>query len=91
MTEEERKIWKEKFDLKRGFNEEEIKEFDFIIWLCSSHKIDNDLEMQKRLYNLIKSIIKNDKLDYLSKLDKLNIIVRTNISLNEHCVKRWEF
>ena len=28
MTEKERKIWKEKYDLKRGFNNDEIKEFN---------------------------------------------------------------
>ena len=43
----------------------------------------NDIDYQKRLFTLIESIIRNDKLDYLSKLHKIYWLTESNKSLND--------
>lgn len=80
MTHEQRY---EKFRLKRGFNLEEEKEYDQVLGYCSHIETDNNIEYQQRLFNVIKSIVDNNNLDYISKLEKLNILLTTNKSLNE--------
>lgn len=71
----------EKFRLKRGFNLEEEKEYDQVLGVCSRIETDNNNEYQERLFNIIKLIIDNHNLDYISKLEKLNILLTTNKSL----------
>lgn len=71
----------EKFRLKRGLNPDEEKEYDQVLGVCSHIETDDNNEYQERLFNLIKSIIDNQNLDYISKLEKLNILLTTNKSL----------
>lgn len=71
----------EKFRLKRGLNPDEEKEYDQVLGVCSRIEINDNNEYQERLFNLIKSIIDNHNLDYISKLEKLNILLTTNKSL----------
>jgi hypothetical protein len=71
----------EKFRLKRGLNPDEEKEYDQVLGVCSHIETDDNNEYQERLFNLIKSIIDNHNLDYISKLEKLNILLTTNKSL----------
>jgi hypothetical protein len=71
----------ENFRLKRGFNPDEEKEYDQVLGVCSYIETVDNNEYQERLFNLIKSIIDNHNLDYISKLEKLNILLTTNKSL----------
>ena len=71
----------EKFRLKRGLNPDEEKEYDQVLGVCSRIETNDNNEYQERLFNLIKSIIDNHNLDYISKLEKLNILLTTNKSL----------
>lgn len=43
----------------------------------------NDIDYQKRLFTLIESIIHNNTLDYLSKLQKIQLLTESNKSLND--------
>ena len=78
----------ENFRLKRGLNPDEEKEYDQVLGVCSHIETDDNNEYQERLFNLIKSIIDNQNLDYISKLEKLNILLTTNKSL-ELYRKSW--
>lgn len=69
------------FKKNLGENLEKIKEYDQVLGVCSHIETDNNNEYQERLFNIIKSIIDNHKLDYISKLEKLNILLTTNKSL----------
>jgi hypothetical protein len=71
----------ENFRLKRGLNPDEEKEYDHVLGVCSYIETVDNNEYQERLFNLIKSIIDNHNLDYISKLEKLNILLTTNKSL----------
>lgn len=71
----------EKFSIKRGFTPDEVKEYDQVLGVCSHIETDDNVEYQERLFNLIKSIVDNPNLDYISKLEKLNILLTTNKSL----------
>lgn len=73
----------EKLRLKRGFNIEEEKEYDQVLGYCSHIETDSDVEYQQRLFGVIKSIIDNNNLDYISKLEKLNVLLTTNKSLDK--------
>lgn len=88
MTESQ-KEWYEKYNLKRGFSQEEIKEFDQVVGICGMFDTIDDIEYQNRLFNFIKTIIDNPKLDYISKLDKLKTITDTNKSLKLFSDERW--
>lgn len=70
--------------LKKGFNQEEEKEFDQVFSFCSSSETENNIEYQGRLFNVIRSIIDNNELDYISKLEKLNVLLATNKSLRSY-------
>lgn len=78
----------ENFRLKRGLNPDEEKEYDQVLGVCAHIETDDNNEYQERLFNLIKSIIDNKNLDYISKLEKLNILLTTNKSL-ELYRKSW--
>lgn len=71
----------EKFSIKRGFTPDEAKEYDQVLGVCSHIETDDNKEYQERLFNLIKSIIDNHNLDYISKLEKLRILLTANKSL----------
>ena len=51
----------------------------------------SDIEYQERLYDFIVSIINNEDLDYISKLDKLKCFIDTNKSLELYSRERWKF
>ena len=71
--------WNETYGLQRGFDKSESEFFFELVGL--GHNIDtlNDTEYQKRLFEFIESIIYNDNLDYISKLDKIHLLVDSNI------------
>lgn len=72
----------EKLSIKRGFTPDEVKEYDQVLGVCLHIETNNNKEYQERLFNLIKSIIDNHNLDYISKLEKLNILLTSNKSLS---------
>lgn len=74
---------------ERGFTEEERLEYDIVKGYCWRFETENDVDAQQRVYNLIKSILQNDNIDYISKLDKIKIIVDTNRSLMYFFKTRW--
>lgn len=69
-----------KYTPSRGFNESEKKEYDQVLGGGCHIDTENDTEYQKRLFNLMKMIIDNDRLDYISKLDKLSFLIDLNMS-----------
>jgi hypothetical protein len=71
----------EKFYIRRGFSEEESKEWSQVVGWCATRETLDDEEYQTRSLNLIDSIIHNDKLDYISKLDKIKLFLDTHRSL----------
>lgn len=75
--------------LSRGFTEEENKEYGQVFGYCANILTDNDIEYQNRLSNLIKSILDNDHLDYISKIEKIYILLQANKSLKEY--SKWMF
>ena len=68
MTEEERKIWKEKFDLKRGFDNDEIKEFNDLVINTTHCEFE---ENKDKYIKFLNHIINHPHLDYISKLEKI--------------------
>lgn len=91
MNKEKREIWDKKYNIKRGFKDEEIKEFDYLMIMGRDYETLNDIGYQKRLYDFIVSIINNENLDYISKLDKLKCFIDTNKSLELYSRERWKF
>lgn len=91
MNKEKREIWDKIYNMKRGFKDEEIKEFDYLMIMGGDYETLNDIEYQERLYNFMVSIINNENLDYISKLDKLKCFIDTNKSLELHSRERWKF
>lgn len=75
-----------KYAPSRGFNGFEKKEYDQVLGDGCHIDTKNDTEYQKRLFNLMRRIIDNDKLDYISKLDKLSFL----IDLNKSYKSFWE-
>ena len=91
MDEKRRKIWDKKYSLKRNLTDNEIKEFDYLVIMGSNNDTCNDIEYHRRLYDFINSIIYNNDIDYISKLDKLKTFTDTNKSLKLYSQERWEF
>lgn len=71
----------EKYHIRRGFSEEEFKEWSQVVSWCANRETLDDEEYQTRSLNLIDSIIHNDKLDYISKLDRLKLFLNIHKSL----------
>ena len=91
MTDEKRQIWNEKYDPKRGLMDDEITEFDYLMIIGGNFETKEDIEYQKLFYKIIDSIIHNENIDFISKLDKLKYFTDTNKSLKLHSRERWEF
>lgn len=72
-----------KYGTKRGFTEEETKEFDQICGWCYHFDTSEDEEYQSRIFNMIDSIIHNPSLDYMSRLDKIDFLVDLNKTWRE--------
>lgn len=75
---------------ERGFTKEEKQEYDNIRFYCWMFETDDNVEYQQKVCDLIEMIIKNDHLDYISKLDKIHTIVGTNKSFNHFQKRRWD-
>lgn len=71
----------EKYYIRRGFSEEEGKEWSQVVGWCATRETIDDEEYQTRSLNLIDSIIHNDRLDYISKLEKINFFLGLHKSL----------
>lgn len=71
----------EKYYIRRGFSEEENKEWSQVVGWCATRETLDDEEYQTRCLNLIDSIIHNDKLDYISKLEKVKFFLDLHKSL----------
>lgn len=92
MTEKERReIWDKKYCVNRGFTEKEKKEYGELIVIGGNFETHDDIKYQERLYDFITSLISNDNIDYISKLDKLKTFFDTNKSLKLFSNERWEF
>ena len=74
---------------ERGFTKEEKIEYDILTGYCWRFETEDDVDAQQRVYNLIKTILQNDNIDYISKLDKIKTIVDTNRSLMKFFKRRW--
>ena len=81
---------KSKLILNRGFDEKENKEYGQILGYCSKMDTVNNIEYQNRLFKMIENIIHNSKLDYISKLEKIQILIELNFSLNEYQKEIYE-
>ena len=66
-------------------------EFDYLMIMGGDYETLSDIEYQERLYDFIVSIINNEDLDYISKLDKLKCFIDTNKSLELYSRERWKF
>lgn len=71
----------EKYYIRRGFTEEESKEWSQVVGWCAIYETIENEEYQTRCLNLIDSIIHNDKLDYISKLEKVKMMLDLHKSL----------
>lgn len=71
----------EKYYIRRGFSEEESKEWSQVVGWCAIYETLDNEEYQTRCLNLIDSIIHNDKLDYISKLEKVKFFLDLHKSL----------
>ena len=80
-----------KYGLDNGLNKSDKIEYDSILGLCSLFDTENDIEAQNKLYGLIKSIIDNENVDYLSKLYKIEILLNMNKSLKEYHNEMWNY
>ena len=70
----------EKYGITRGFNNAEETEYDQILGICSTGDTIDNHEYQNRLFNMIDCIIHKENLDYMSKMDKLYLIIATNMT-----------
>lgn len=73
----------ERLSVSRGLNESQRKEYEQVMGWCAHFDTLNDEEYQSRTFNVIDNIIHNDKLDYLSKLDKIYLLICLN--------KTWQY
>lgn len=71
----------EKYYIRRGFSEEESKEWSQVVGWCATRETLDNEEYQTRCLNLIDSIIHNNKLDYISKLEKIKFFLDLHKSL----------
>lgn len=71
----------EKYYIRRGFSEEESKEWSQVVGWCATRETLDNEEYQTRCLNLIDSIIHNDNLDYISKLEKVKFFLDLHKSL----------
>ena len=71
----------EKYYIRRGFSEEENKEWSQVVGWCATRETLDDEEYKTRFLNLMDSIIHNDKLDYISKLEKVKMMLDLHKSL----------
>lgn len=91
MTEEEKKEWLSKYYVKRDFTDEELDEYDYLCSIGINTMTDENKEFIYRLYRMIESIIHNDKLDYISKLHKIDLLIRPNMSLKNFYTRSFHF
>lgn len=75
MTAEE---WQERYGLQRGFDDSESKNFFEHVGLGLNFDTINDIEYQERLFDFIEYIIHKKDLDYVSKLEKIHLLVDAN-------------
>lgn len=80
-----------KYGLDNGLNKSDKIEYDSILGLCSLFDTENDIEAQNKLYNLIKSIIDNKNVDYLSKLYKIEMLLNVHKSLKDYHKEMWNY
>lgn len=80
-----------KYGLNNGLNESDKLEYNSVLGLCSLFDTRNNIEAQNKLYDLIKSIIDNENVDYLSKLYKIEMLLNMNKSLKEYHNEMWHF
>lgn len=91
MTKEEKIEWMKNYYVDRGFTEEESKEYDWVFSIGINTKTTEDNEFINRLYKMIESIIHNEKLDYISKLQKIHLLVEPNMSLKDFYKRSFNF
>ena len=91
MTEEQRKEWMKKYYVNRGFTKDESDEYDYLFSVGINTKTTENIEFISRLYKMLKSIIYNEKLDYISKLQKIHLLVEPNMSLKDFYTKIFNF
>lgn len=81
----------ENYSLDKGFTDIEKQEFNNVLGCCSFFDTVNNIDIQNTLYNLIKSIIDNSNIDYLSKLYKIEMLLNMNKSLKEYHKEMWDY
>ena len=81
MTDEQRQIWNEKYDINRGFSDSENIEYNTILLTGTNIETNEHVEYINRLYKIIDLIIRNNSLDYISKIQKIHILLDSNLSL----------
>ena len=81
MTDEQRQIWNEKYDINRGFSDSENVEYSTILITGTNIETNENVEYINRLYKIIDLIIRNNSLDYISKIQKIHILLDSNLSL----------
>ena len=83
-----------KYGLDTGLNKSDKSdkiEYNSILGLCYLFDTQNDIETQNKLYDLIKSIIDNKNINYLSKLYKIEMLLNMNKSLKEYHDEMWNY
>lgn len=80
-----------KYGLDNGLNKSDKLEYSSVLGLCSLFDTQNNIEIQNKLYDLIKSIIDNKNINYLSKLYKIEMLLNMNKSLKEYHNEMWNY
>ena len=91
MTENEKQEWMKNYYVKRGFTDEEKEEYNYLLLKGINLKTNEDFKFICRLYKMIELILHNDKFDYMSKLQKIYLLIHLNMSFKNFRSQSFHF